>query len=48
MSFQAEQSVLGSVMLDSRAFHRCAAIVSADDFITPEHQTLWRLLALLV
>lgn len=35
-------------MLDSKAFHRCAAIVSAEDFITPEHQTLWRLLALLV
>jgi len=48
MSHAAEQSVLGSIMLDSRAYHRCAAIIGPDDFTAPEHRALWLLLAELI
>ena len=48
MSHAAEQSVLGAIMLDSRAYHRCAAIIGPDDFTSPEHRALWLLLAELI
>lgn len=48
MSHAAEQTVLGSIMLDVRAYHRCAAIIGVDDFLSPEHRALWVLLAELV
>lgn len=48
MSHIAEQSVLGAIMLDSRAYHRCAAVIGPDDFTAPEHRALWLLLAELI
>jgi len=40
-SLEAEQSLLGSVLIDPRCMDEIAAIVSADDFYMPEHREIW-------
>jgi replicative DNA helicase len=41
-SLEAEQSVLGGLMLDNRAWERVADIVVADDFYRRDHQLVFR------
>ena len=48
MSHEAEQAVLGAIMLDANAWHRAAAIIGRDDFASPDHRELWALLAELI
>lgn len=48
MSHEAEQAVLGAIMLDASAWHRAAAIIGRDDFASPDHRELWGLLAELI
>ena len=40
-SLEAEQSLLGSVLIDPRCMDEIASIVSADDFYMPEHREIW-------
>ncbi|WP_428097537.1 replicative DNA helicase [Candidatus Rariloculus sp.] len=47
-SIEAEQSVLGAVMLDHRAWERIADAVAADDFYRADHRLIFRTLAKLV
>ena len=41
-SFEAEQAVIGSLMLDATTIDRITGIVSADDFYTDDHRVLFR------
>jgi len=47
-SVEAEQSLLGSLLLDNQAFDRVADLVSADDFYRDDHRRIWRHVARLV
>ncbi len=40
-SLEAEQSLLGSVLIDPACMDELAGIVSADDFYMPEHREIW-------
>ncbi|MDE2149652.1 MAG: replicative DNA helicase [Gammaproteobacteria bacterium] len=41
-SLEAEQSVLGGLMLDNRAWYDIADQLTAEDFYTHQHQVIWR------
>lgn len=41
-AIEAEQSVLGGLLLDNRAYDRIASEVRAEDFYTAAHQTIYR------
>ncbi|HZR35127.1 MAG TPA: DnaB-like helicase N-terminal domain-containing protein, partial [Nevskia sp.] len=41
-SIEAEQSVLGGLMLNNRAWFELADQLSEDDFYTEDHRTIWR------
>src|ERR687896_1631214 len=47
-SIEAEQSVLGALLLDNQAFDRVADLVSADDFYRDDHRRIWRHVAKLM
>jgi replicative DNA helicase len=47
-SDQAEQSVLGGLMLDSQAFWKIAGKISVDDFFRAEHKKLWNCITKLI
>jgi replicative DNA helicase len=47
-SAEAEQSLLGSLMLDPRPFDAAAGIVGEADFFRHEHRVIWRAIAGLV
>jgi replicative DNA helicase len=47
-SIEAEQSVLGGLLLDNSAFDRVADIVSEADFYRADHRTLFRFTAQLI
>ena len=47
-SQEAEQSVLGALMLDNRAWDRIADRISADDFYRADHQLIFATIASLV
>jgi replicative DNA helicase len=47
-SAEAEQSVIGCVLLDNTAFDRVADLVREVDFVTPEHRAIWATIARLV
>ena len=40
-SLEAEQSLLGSVLIDPRCMDDVASLVTADDFYMPEHREIW-------
>ena len=40
-SLEAEQSLLGSVLIDPRCMDEVASLVTADDFYMPEHREIW-------
>src|SRR5437867_12759610 len=47
-SVEAEQSLLGALLLDNQAFDRVADLVGAEDFYRDDHRRIWRHIARLV
>src|SRR3989440_7574567 len=47
-SVEAEQSLLGALLLDNHAFDRVADLVGGDDFYRDDHRRIWRHIAKLV
>ena len=47
-SVEAEQSLLGALLLDNQAFDRVADVVVADDFYRDDHRRIWRHIARLI
>ena len=47
-SVEAEQSLLGALLIDNQAFDRVADLVSADDFYRDDHRRIWRHIAKLI
>jgi replicative DNA helicase len=47
-SIEAEQSVLGGLLLDNQAFDRVADLISGEDFYRDDHRRIWRHLARLI
>ncbi|MGH8727166.1 MAG: replicative DNA helicase [Burkholderiales bacterium] len=47
-SLEAEQSVLGGLLLDNDAFDKIADLVSADDFYRHDHRVIYRQIAALI
>jgi replicative DNA helicase len=41
-AIDAEQSVLGSLLLDARAWERVADVLTDADFFTDSHRRIWR------
>ena len=41
-SVEAEQSVLGGLLLDNQAFDRVADLITASDFYRDDHRRIWR------
>jgi len=41
-SIEAEQSLLGALLIDNHAFDRRADLVSAEDFYRDDHRRIWR------
>ncbi|MFK5281584.1 DnaB-like helicase N-terminal domain-containing protein, partial [Lacticaseibacillus paracasei] len=44
-SIEAEQSVLGALMLDNRAFDCCADVLQERSFWHASHRTIWATIA---
>src|SRR5260221_6489606 len=47
-SIEAEQSLLGALLLDNQAFDRVADVVTAEDFYRDDHRRIWRHISRLV
>jgi replicative DNA helicase len=47
-SVEAEQSLLGALLIDNQAFDRVADLVAAEDFYRDDHRRVWRHIARLV
>ena len=47
-SIEAEQSLLGALLLDNQAFDRVADLVTAEDFYRDDHRRIWRHVARLI
>src|SRR5438105_6759789 len=47
-SVEAEQSLLGALLLDNQAFDRIADLVSGEDFYRDDHRRIWRHIAKLI
>jgi len=47
-SVEAEQSLLGALLIDNQAFDRIADLVSGEDFYRDDHRRIWRHIARLV
>jgi replicative DNA helicase len=47
-SIEAEQSLLGALLLDNKAFDRVADLVTGEDFYRDDHRRLWRHIARLI
>ncbi|MDH4323130.1 MAG: replicative DNA helicase, partial [Betaproteobacteria bacterium] len=47
-SVEAEQSLLGGLLLDNQAFDRIADLVTGSDFYRDDHRRIWRHIAKLV
>ncbi len=47
-SVEAEQSLLGGLLLDNQAFDRVADLISAEDFYRDDHRRIWRHVAKLI
>jgi replicative DNA helicase len=47
-SIEAEQSLLGALLLDSHAFDKVVDLVSAEDFYRDDHRRIWRHISRLV
>src|SRR3954466_2428874 len=47
-SVEAEQSVLGALLLDNQAFDRVADLVGPEDFYRDDHRRIWRHISKLI
>lgn len=47
-STEAEQSVLGALLLDNQAFERIADLLTAEDFYKDDHRRIWRHISRLI
>ena len=47
-SIEAEQSVLGGLLLDNQAFDRVADLISGEDFYRDDHRRIWKHIARLI
>jgi replicative DNA helicase len=47
-SIEAEQSLLGALLLDNQAFDRVADLVTGEDFYRDDHRRVWRHIARLI
>src|SRR5206468_4355901 len=47
-SIEAEQSLLGALLLDNQAFDRVADLITAEDFYRDDHRRVWRHIAKLI
>jgi replicative DNA helicase len=47
-SIEAEQSLLGALLLDNQAFDRVADVVAGDDFYRDDHRRIWKHIAKLI
>lgn len=47
-SIEAEQSLLGALLLDNQAFDRVADLVTGEDFYRDDHRRIWRHVAKLI
>src|SRR5690348_13893993 len=47
-SVEAEQSLLGALLIDNQAFDRVADVVSLDDFYRDDHRRIWKHIAKLI
>src|SRR3954463_13829199 len=47
-SIEAEQSLLGALLLDNQAFDKVADLVSGADFYRDDHRRIWRHIAKLI
>ena len=47
-SIEAEQSLLGALLLDNQAFDRVADLVGEEDFYRDDHRRIWRHIARLI
>lgn len=47
-NFEAEQSVLGGILIDNQAFHKVVDIIQADDFYRPSHGKIYQAMCDLV
>jgi replicative DNA helicase len=47
-SVEAEQSLLGALLIDNQAFDRVADTVAAEDFYRDDHRRIWRHIAKLI
>jgi replicative DNA helicase len=47
-SIEAEQSVLGGLMLDNQAFDRVADLLREEDFYRYDHRLIWQQIARLI
>jgi replicative DNA helicase len=47
-SIEAEQSLLGALLLDNQAFEKVADLVTGEDFYRDDHRRIWRHIARLV
>src|SRR5436305_3454310 len=47
-SVEAEQSLLGALLIDNQAFDRIADLVTGEDFYRDDHRRIWRHIAKLI
>src|SRR6476646_559606 len=47
-SIEAEQSLLGALLLDNQAFDRVAYLITGEDFYRDDHRRIWRHIAKLI
>src|SRR5690349_16588951 len=47
-SVEAEQSLLGALLIDNQAFDRVADLVAGEDFYRDDHRRIWRHIARLI
>src|SRR5258706_7605172 len=47
-SIEAEQSMLGALLLDNQAFDRVADLIVGEDFYRDDHRRIWRHIAKLI
>lgn len=43
--FEAEQQLIGCIMIDNRAFHRVSDIIGVEQFSDPTHAAIWEICA---
>src|ERR1043165_8966571 len=47
-SIEAEQSLLGALLLDNQAFDRVADLITGEDFYRDDHRRIWRHISKLI